>query len=107
MVLKGEVRVEEVGVQEGDGDEEEHGNEEHGSGQHTQTLGTAREDSLTCITRYEECYNTPYSVSSLHTIDGTWCGVHYLKLSSHSILAGLVEVFSEQARLNKTIAHSA
>ena len=70
MVLKGKVRVEEVGVQEGDGDEEEHGNEEHGSGQHPQTLGTAREDSLTCITRYRQRYNTPYSVSSYIRVMG-------------------------------------
>ena len=70
MVLKGEVRVEEVGVQEGDGNEEEHGDEEHGSGQHPQTLGTARENSLTCITRHRQCYNTPYSVSSCIPVMG-------------------------------------
>ena len=69
-MFKGEVRVEEVGVQEGDRDEEEHGDEEHGSGQHPQTLGTAREDLLTCTTCYGQCNCTPYSVSSYIRVIG-------------------------------------
>ena len=49
-MLKGEVRVVEVGVQEGDRNEEEQSDEEHSSSQYPQALRTVhvRENAITC-----------------------------------------------------------
>ena len=60
-MLKGEVRVEDVGVQEGDGNEEEQGDEEHSSSQYPQALRTVRECD------YVHLRSTMADIEALHT----------------------------------------